>query len=265
MIEKLLFATLGFVTYPTLYKTIRYSLPASVVSDYSKNEISGRSVSAIQALTAVLVGVITMMNTGDDIVYSRFIPLDYYVCFWIPYFYYDTWADYKVYVSKRANEMADKDFLSRVKLFVKYQPLMVLHHFFLPMVYGPALLHFRHGKGDYIIGCAITMQATIPFISLRHILLQVEMRHTTLYIVNGLLLAVSFSIARIYIWFHLVHTYAVYRGLPFISGFLALPTICSCCTIGFFILNSIWFVKILLLVKRSSKEILNLLKWSKSS
>jgi len=74
------------------------------------------------------------------LLFHRFIPLDYYVCFWIPYFYYDTWADYKVYVSKRANEMADKDFLSRVKLFVKYQPLMVLHHFFLPMVYGPALL-----------------------------------------------------------------------------------------------------------------------------
>ncbi|KAF6034587.1 hypothetical protein EB796_007100 [Bugula neritina] len=70
------------------------------------------------------------------------------------------------------------------------------------------------------------------------------MRHTTLYIVNGLLLAVSFSIARIYIWFHLVHTYAVYRGLPFISGFLARCPPSAPAAHRLFILNSIWFVKI---------------------
>ena len=66
--------------------------------------------------------------------------MNWFTCFWVPYFYYDAWAMYKVYTAKAANIKDCSTVMSKVKSFFKSEPLMLAHHFFLPSLFGFGVL-----------------------------------------------------------------------------------------------------------------------------
>ena len=70
----------------------------------------------------------------------RYPLINWYTCFWTPYFYYDIWAMYKLYVANVDNIKDKPSVMSRVKGLIKSQPLMLAHHVFLPWLYVPAIL-----------------------------------------------------------------------------------------------------------------------------
>ena len=66
--------------------------------------------------------------------------MNWFTCFWVPYFYYDAWAMYKVYTAKAENIKDCSTVMSKVKSFFKSEPLMLAHHFFLPSLFGFGVL-----------------------------------------------------------------------------------------------------------------------------
>ena len=67
----------------------------------------------------------------------RYPPLTWYVWFGAPYFFYDAWALYKVYLVKEQKVTSTQ---SKIVEFLKSQPLMMVHHLVLPVLLGPAIL-----------------------------------------------------------------------------------------------------------------------------
>ncbi|XP_067933967.1 TLC domain-containing protein 3A-like [Watersipora subatra] len=242
MLPELGCVMLGSFTFPFLFT--QFDKRLDLMCDSRRYEISLRLVSAIQSILCVVVGYISMKNTESDIVYDRYPLINWYTWFWLPYFYYDAWAMYKVYTAKPEKVKGQTNFIATLKGFILDDPLMMLHHLVLPLIYGPAILYFRKGKGDYFIGCAFLMELTIPFISARQILLELGLKKTKAYMVNGILLMVSFGLVRLGIWFYLVNCYAIYRQVSFGEGFLLLPTVCKCGLIFFALMNLYWFIKI---------------------
>ncbi|KAF6036368.1 FAM57A [Bugula neritina] len=171
MLVELSLFTLGAITFPSVFRLVSSRL-YMVRDDYCRLDISVKIVSAIQAIVCVLFGMITMHYTKDDIVFTRFYLLDCYIYFWIPYFYYDAWALYQAFLVSKGEKFRESTTKERVKRFFRKKWLMMIHHLVLPPIYGPSILLFRQGKGDYLIGCAFLMEATIPFISVRNILLR---------------------------------------------------------------------------------------------
>lgn len=71
------------------------------------------------------------------------------------------------------------------------------------------------------------------------------MKDTVLYIVNGVLLTITFGVFRLLIWVYLVHIYAEFRSVTLTAAFQLLPKYCSLGTVGLIIMNAYWFSRIL--------------------
>ena len=91
----------------------------------------------------VCIQLTVQLNTISKVllyIFCRFPLVNWFTGFWVPYFYYDAWAMYKVYTAKPANIKDCSTVMSKVKSFFKSEPLMMAHHFFLPLLFGPAIL-----------------------------------------------------------------------------------------------------------------------------
>lgn len=84
------------------------------------------------------------------------------------------------------------------------------------------------------------------------------MKKTKLYVVNGILLAVSFGLARVYIWLYLLYCFAMYKLVTMYEAIFLLPKICVCGTVLFGVMNIYWFVKILIIVVKTVRDLLTI-------
>lgn len=71
------------------------------------------------------------------------------------------------------------------------------------------------------------------------------MKESLLYIINGVLLTVTFGAFRILLWFYMIHIYAVFRDVTFTAALQLLPKICVSGTLVILVMNAYWFSKIL--------------------
>lgn len=83
------------------------------------------------------------------------------------------------------------------------------------------------------------------------------MKDTLAYVINGIMLAISFGLARVVLWFAMIKAYAMYRDVTFYDALFLLPKVCVCFTTVFFSMNVFWFLRILLIFKKSIKELIS--------
>ena len=68
--------------------------------------------------------------------------------------------------------------LGEVVQFLIDRPLIVFHHILVPVIGFPALMYFRNGYGDCLLGTSFMIEASTPFVSLRVILVHLNMKVT---------------------------------------------------------------------------------------
>lgn len=87
-------------------------------------------------------------------------------------------------------------------------------------------------------------------------MLQLNMKESILYIINGVLLTATFGLFRIGLWFYLVYVYAVFKEVTFTSAIQILPKICVSGTAVLLCMNAYWFFRILSKFVQSVRKLL---------
>lgn len=131
------------------------------------------------------------------------------------------WLDYDFY---RQENPKDRSFFG----FLSTHPLMSVHHLALSLFFVPLMINRRdHYPGDPMLACALLMEASTPFVSFRAILYNLHLRHSFIYVFNGLFMVFVFFSCRIliYPWFYQVHSLAT--GVTFTQAVMNTPPRCA--------------------------------------
>ncbi|XP_013398544.1 protein FAM57A [Lingula anatina] len=204
-----------------------------------KTQLFCRCVSIIQAVLASLVGVTTVLSC-KDVMYDRHWPVSLYPWFGVQYFYYDTWAMYKSYVHTHAEDFVGKSTKQSVQYFISRRPLMVFHHVGLPLLYFPVLVYFRKGIGDFFVGSFYTSELAVPFICMRVVFIQLGMKDSKLYLINGWVMIIMFFTCRVLIFPFMYWKYALQYDIPVLHVPFRIPMKCNLSCLGLMILMLYW-------------------------
>jgi hypothetical protein len=118
---------------------------------------------------------------------------------------------------------------------------MAFHHLLLPLAFGPCVLAFRRGLGDFFVGCLYLVEASNPFLNLRAVLRLFNLHKSRVYLVNGVLMLVVFFCCRIAIFPFLYHSYANYSGVPVFEVPFSIPLKCNLGCVTLFSMQLYWF------------------------
>ncbi|KAJ8916652.1 hypothetical protein NQ315_000297 [Exocentrus adspersus] len=253
----------GLVFFPSIYLATNALFLHTVfgrrlVKTYKLNtgdvfDISNKQVSAVQALFCGLTGFTSCRySCKRDMLRTSHYISEAYAWFGAAYFFYDIWSMYKVYSAKVSagymNGDAKAGKVGRGHKLVGYlrnNAVIVGHHLFIGGFGFLVITYLRGGLGDCFFGFVYLMEASTPFVSLRGILSKMGMKESRLYVVNGLLMLVSFFVCRVAMFPYVIHMYAQAIGKDFISAVFTLPRGCLV-SIAFLLLPQIyWFVLML--------------------
>ena len=231
----------GCVAFPFLHCTSLYVvsriLPGRSEGVYYA--ISTRLVSLLQATCASCVGLRVVLKC-NNIMKDRFLSVNYYAWFAVSYFYYDLGAMFLECYHSYPNDDIIK---SCQRLFSK-KWLIVLHHVFLPMFGFPLVVFYRRGLGDFFVGCIYLAEMSTPFLSVHAMLRKLDMKRNIFFKVNGILLAISFCIGRIFVFPFMYHSYAKHSNLYIWQVPFKIPLLCNISCLGLLSLQLVWFIAI---------------------
>ena len=140
------------------------------------HDISNKVTSSTFALLACTLGWFVNQQCTGDIMRDRFYILDNYLIFGVSYFFYDVISMYLVYNTLKKDNVTVS--YSEVLQFLSDRPLIVFHHILVPLIGFPALMYWRNGYGDCLLGTSFMIEASTPFVSLRVILVHLNMKVT---------------------------------------------------------------------------------------
>lgn len=128
--------------------------------------------------------------------------------------------------------------------FLRYlitHKLMVFHHMFIGS-YGLMVVSFlRGGLGDCVFGYMYMMELSTPFVSFRSILSVMGLKATNIYVINGLVMLVTFFWCRVFLVPYVCYYYSQVVNLPFFEAVWRLPRGCKISIIALFVPQLIWF------------------------
>ncbi|CAH1272212.1 FAM57A [Branchiostoma lanceolatum] len=205
------------------------------------------AVSTLQGVLASLAGA-TIVSNCHDVMHDRHWLADWYAGFCLPYFGFDIWAMYQ-----SSSSLASSEGRLSWATFLANRGTMIAHHVILPAILFPAML-LRRGLGDFFVGCFFLYEASSPFTNLRQALIQLNMKETGLYYVNGFLTLVTFFLCRIAILPFMLWAYGQQYGLLLTDVLYRLPWKCSAGCAVVMTFQCYWFTKMLQLVHRAVRN-----------
>uniref|UniRef100_T1J2L9 TLC domain-containing protein n=1 Tax=Strigamia maritima TaxID=126957 RepID=T1J2L9_STRMM len=210
-----LLALMGFIFYGGLFVWFRRFYSKSLTPPYSAHDlldICNKSVSASHAVLSSLAGIAITTNIGDDIKFETVWVTNTFAWFGFPYFMYDLWCMFHVYRHHGMNEGLSLS--KQLNTFVAANPVMIIHHIVLFFVAFPLTVHYRKNMGDYFVGCFYLAELSTPFVSIRAIMSKRGMKNSLLYVINGVVMMVSFFVCRVCVFPYLYYTYSIYAKIP---------------------------------------------------
>jgi len=221
----------------------------------ARGDIACKSVSAVFAALATACGMV--LFTGGERRNSD--KVDHILLVASGYFLYDVFAMFRVYKYENArnpSENPSKSDLTEFVQFLRYKPLMMAHHLVIALFFIPLMMRHLsdHEPGDLMIACALIFEASTPFVSLRAILSNLNMKSSLMYLANGFLMVAVFFCCRILIfpWFYLV--YGRSRGLTVLEAILSAPYKCSLFMLVVFLPQLHWFRLMVIGAKKVLRE-----------
>ena len=199
-------------------------------------------VSAVQAVGAGLMGVAVTRSTSGSLMDTPCGLVRWYGWASLGYWLYDTGCMYTIVTRERERKSRERDsFLMNVFLFVKWWPMLVVHHVAIVGVVIPAIVMPSRVRGDGIIGMSFLMEWSSLFVAARSALSRLGYKETLLYRVVGLSMVVTFFLVRILLLPAAVYLYSSQADVTVYQGIVQLPNICKVGTAAFCSLNLYWF------------------------
>lgn len=128
--------------------------------------------------------------------------------------------------------------------FVRYlisHKLMVFHHLFIGSYGLVVISYLRGGLGDCVFSFMYMMELSTPFVSFRGILSIMGLKESKMYVINGLVMVVSFFWCRIFLMPYVCYYYSQVVNLPFFEAFWGLPRGCKISIMALFLPQLYWF------------------------
>lgn len=189
------------------------------------------------------------------------------------YFIYDMFSMYKVYNAKLLDKLnkktfkwsAPENFLSlipttssgelnwfktltindeNIPSFVEYMKitkLMVFHHMFIGSYGLIVISSWRGGLGDCVFSFIYLMEFSTPFVSFRSVLSILNLKKSKLFVINGLLMLITFTVFRILMLPALLYYYSTVVNLSFLQALIKLPLGCQLSIVALFLPQFYWF------------------------
>ncbi|KAL0868076.1 hypothetical protein ABMA27_008716 [Loxostege sticticalis] len=180
-----------------------------------------------------------MWSCTRDFMRSSHYMSEAYAWFGAAYFFYDIWSMYMVHVQmlnsaelksklqKKVSKNGDLSLssgdscTSRKKSppsfleYCRYEPVILFHHLFIGGFGFLVIVYFRGEFGDCTFGFVYLMELSTPFVSLRGILSRLRLKATRLYVLNGVLMLLTFLVCRVLSLPYVCLLYSHVRGLPY--------------------------------------------------
>lgn len=242
-----------------------------------------RLISALQAALSCLFGfLICAHSCRRNFLTTSHIFSEAYAFFGSSYFIYDIWSMFVVYVTKIYDNLkmkninwTEKDENENVDLvnmipsldneelkiftpftignqkipcfidFIKRTKLMIFHHMFIGSYGLVVISSWRGGLGDCIFSFMYIMELSTPFVSFRAILSILKMKRSKFYVINGILLILTFFCFRIAMLPLLMYKYSAVVSLSMYEAIMKLPILCQVSILALFIPQFYWFYLIL--------------------
>ncbi|XP_014673463.1 PREDICTED: protein FAM57A-like [Priapulus caudatus] len=222
----------GTFFFPLLYISLRVLLQRTHISRFGRaivRDASNKAVSTIQAILCVTSGAIIVANCHDDVMNDRHHLATDYAWFGCPYMLYDVWSMYDVH--RRMFSHVEPAALLRH--FLCRRGLFIVHHLVLLAVFFPLVVHFRHDRGDFFVGCFYLAEFSTPFVSARSILAKVYQKSSCVYLCNGLAMVVAFVVCRVALFPFMYWCYGQQVGLSIAQVVMSIPLKCNvgCATV----------------------------------
>lgn len=244
---------LGIVFFPFIFCAVTNFLKNSVpgkkfckafcIKTTGILDIGNKLTSSTFAFLACLTGITVARQCNGNELTDRFYILDNYLIFGFSYFFYDIVSMYMVYSTEHKEEVTIS--YKEAMRFLMSKPMIILHHVFVPLVGFPLLMHYRGGSGDCLLGTSFLIEASTPFVSLRVILVHLNMKDSMLYVVNGLLMLVSFFFCRVMLFPYLYYWYSSLINETLMATLLSIPLWVHLAVIGLWSPQLIWFHRML--------------------
>lgn len=132
--------------------------------------------------------------------------------------------------------------------------LMIFHHMFIGSYGLVVISSWRGGLGDCIFSFMYMMEFSTPFVSFRAVLSILRMKKSKFYLINGILMIVTFLCFRIVMLPLLMYKYSTILSLSMYEAILRLPLMCQLSIIALFIPQFYWFylmIRVAVKVSRS--------------
>lgn len=155
---------------------------------------------------------------------------------------------YAMIPTKRSGELSfftptiiDNQIIPSFWQYIKFTKLMVFHHMFIG-TYGLLVISsWRGGLGDCVFSFMFLMEMSTPFVSFRAVLSIMNLKRSKLYVINGLLMLVSFLVFRILMLPTLLYYYSSIVNLSFLQAIMKLPLGCKLSIVALFLPQFYWF------------------------
>ena len=264
----------GVIFFPSIFlvceillhhsKTGRELCEHYQINNNGIHDISNKVTSSTFAVFACTIGWFVNQQCTGDIMQDRFYVLDNYLIFGVSYFFYDVVSMYLVY-NTLTKDHVTVSYLE-VTQFLSDRPLIVFHHILVPLIGFPALMYFRNGYGDCLLGTSFMIEASTPFVSLRVILVHLNMKVITLssilsstyllsftlilqesllYMINGIMMLLSFFLCRVMLFPILYWWYSNVLDISLISTIISIPCWVHVATFSLWFPQLFWFNKML--------------------
>ena len=263
----------GLIFFPSIFlvceillhhsKTGRELCEHYKINNNGIHDISNKVTSSTFALLACTIGWFVNQQCTGDVMRDRFYILDNYLIFGVSYFFYDVISMYLVYNTLTKDNVTVS--YSEVTQFLSDRPLIVFHHILVPLIGFPALMYFRNGYGDCLLGTSFMIEASTPFVSLRVILVHLNMKvdkidnplrliyilysfilqESLVYMVNGIMMLLSFFLCRVMLFPILYWWYSNVLDISLISTIISIPCWVHAATFSLWFPQLFWFNKML--------------------
>jgi len=132
---------------------------------------------------------------------------------------------YRVHSSHGMNNHGSH--LARFKSYLAKQPVIVFHHLFIGTFGFLVIVYLRGGLGDCVFGTIYLMELSTIFVSFRGILSRLKMKSSQFYIINGLVMLVTFFFFRVALFPYVFYRYSRIVGLSFWEAVWSVPIGCK--------------------------------------
>lgn len=252
---------LGLVYFTTLFELLNtLALSSSLRQKYRLScgdvlDVTNKLVSAVQAAFCCITGAIVCLwsCTRDFARTSHFVS-EAYAWFGAAYFFYDIWSMYAVHVQMTIGDAKGKRKTKNGSLtsvpvkqapsffaYCTHEPVILMHHLFIGGFGFLTIVYFRGGLGDCVFGFVYLMELSTPFVSLRGILSRLKMKSTRVYLLNGILMLLTFLFCRVLSLPYVCHMYSKAVGMSYFQAVQSLPTGCKISIMILLLPQLYWF------------------------